>query len=351
MPSLPHLVLLALPALSLAGGCSSTPPAPPPIEVTGALRADAAGSLAWPPARAVAVVLRDSLAFIACGAAGIRVVDVSLPEQPREIAALLNVPADQLALVGDTLFALRGGAGWFHHGSASRIDVVDPAAPQVLEQVEADFGSGLDCTGEGGTLVALADGAARLRGGKAKALESIPGLADADPVDAVLLRRGALYAFSAGDLRSSLAVIDAASGRRVGELKAPKAAAAPALARRAGRTGADLAATGDVLLAADGSGVLALLARDPAAPELLGHLRIDLAFGVAADGATGLAVTGDVVVLDLAEPLQPAAACAIDCGGAALDAAIQGELAAVVLGEGGLQLFRVARREPAAAGP
>lgn len=72
------------------------------------------------------VVLRDNTAFVACGTAGLRILDVSTPAFPVTLAVLENPgAAEAVAVSGDLLFL--GTVATFQV-----IDIADPARPEVL---------------------------------------------------------------------------------------------------------------------------------------------------------------------------------------------------------------------------
>lgn len=74
------------------------------------------------------MLIADDVLYVADGAAGLRVFDVSKPAKPREIAHVAERPAYDVHLDGPTLFVAVGARG------LSVLDVRDPAQPRVLTE-------------------------------------------------------------------------------------------------------------------------------------------------------------------------------------------------------------------------
>ncbi len=72
------------------------------------------------------MMIRAGKLYVADGAAGVRIFDISKPSKPREISHLPDIPAYDLHLETPTLWVASGPKG------LAAIDVRDPAAPRVL---------------------------------------------------------------------------------------------------------------------------------------------------------------------------------------------------------------------------
>ena len=310
--------------------------------MTGAARADrlsVVGRLSLPGTQ-TRIVADGSRAYLAGGAAGVHIVDVSNPTSPTLLGTLDTTGTAQgLAVSGARLYVADGKAGLLV------ADVSDPARPKVLGAYDTPGDAKAVVTS--GTLAFVADGEHGLqiidasnpaRPVKAGSFDTyldpnmIDDSSDAHDAKDVKLYGGA-YALVADGTR--LMIVDLHDLRN------------PTLLSRLVLDYSTLS------ICLDGSSAYVFLSwmRTPARIDLS-----DLAFpdglpGVLSGDSWGAARSGSlfyvvrtystgVEVVDVSLPDQPALRCACSTNGAARDVAAQGDIAYVANGEGGLAVLR-----------
>ncbi len=299
-------------------------------------------------AEASRVVLCGPVAFVGCGAGGVRVVDVSEPRVPEVIAAIDDLPADALAVAGDVLYVATLPSRWWpwESGRITCVGVIDPRAPGPRTALERDLGDNVDLAAAGAWLaVAAGEDGLSLIDAHTLAAVDLAAQWDAELADAVLVRRGQVFAlgrlepagyFTGGDAAQEvLIVVGASEAELLGRVELPPAAT--------GSGGRDLALARDLLLIAGGEQVRAFRISGEEI-QFLQALVTPGAVAVACDGDAGAVATGDVVLLDLAGAEAPRVARRIQTPGVAQDVALSGRLLAVADGARGLQLYEVVRR-------
>lgn len=247
--------------------------------------------IAWgsyqPSDSVFAVAVAGDLAFLACGSAGLRILDITDPGNP-SLTGTYDTPGEAygVAVAGDYAFVADGASG------LQVVDIGNPAVP---------FLAGTYDTPDEAFAVAVAGD----------------------------------HAFVADGL-SGLEVLDISnpSGPTlVGNYDTPDFAV-------------DVALAGDLAFIADGaSGVQVVSILNPAGPTLVGSYNTPgLAFGVAVagnhayvgDGSSGLEI------LDITNPAAPSLAGTYDTPGAAARVALWGDLAFVADGDAGVQAVDIA---------
>ncbi|MBI4881203.1 MAG: hypothetical protein HY812_16330 [Planctomycetes bacterium] len=306
-------------------------------------------------AEASRVVLCGPLAFVGCGEAGVRVVDVSEPRQPEVIAAVDDLAADAIAVAGDVLFVATLPSPWqpWTSGRVTSVGVIDPREPGPRTAVERDLGEHVDIAAEGGWIaVAAGEEGLSLIEARSLAAADLAPKWDAERADAVLVRRGLVFALgrrgeggllsAGGEKRDILVAVNAERAELVCRLDLAPAAAEDDGAR-------DLALARDLLLIAGADQVRACRI---GAEEILvlEALAVPGAAAIACDGDVGAVATGDVVLLDLAGAEAPRVARRIQTPGLARDVALKGRLLAVADGAAGLRLYEVRRRSSSDGG-
>ncbi|MFH0943801.1 MAG: hypothetical protein V2A76_01275 [Planctomycetota bacterium] len=325
----------------LLAACSTPPPAAETAGPTGSLSAAQVGSLSVAPAEASTVFLYGSLAFVGCGADGVRIVDVSDPSQPEVVATLDDLPAGALCVDDDLLYVLDVPEGWFAGpASVTSVDVIDPREPGVRRTIRRSIGEPGDLSVAGDSLaLAGGDEGLFLGRGMSDSLVDLSHHLDSDRALSVLAGRDRLFAFGQSDdfdfwlgygqTSNALVVLEIPSGRLLSRTEFP------------GEGGADLAFTGDLLLLAHGDFVRVITVGPTGEPSRIISLHVDSVRAVSCDGSVAAAVGEGVTLIDLSEPDLPVLAARVAIEGTARDVAVQGRLVAVAAGGGGLQLFEV----------
>ena len=326
----------------LLAACANQPPAAAPVEPSGSLDAALVGSLSVAPAAASSVVLYGSLAFVGCGADGIRVVDVSDPTAPDVVATLDDLPADALCVDDDLLYVLAAPKGWFGgDGSITSVDMIDPREPGVRRTIRRNMGEQNDLSAAGDSLaLAAGDQGLFLGRGMSDSLVDLSHHLDSDRAISVLAGRDRLIAFGQSDefdfwlgygqTKNSLAVLEIPSGRLLARTEYP------------GEGSADMALSGDLLLLAHDDAVRVITIGPSGDPSEAVSLPVASARAVASDGKLAAAVGDGLFLIDLSAPHLPALAGRTAIPGEARDVAVRGRLVAVAAGDAGLQLFKVA---------
>jgi hypothetical protein len=242
------------------------------------------------------VDVNGNYAYVAAGAAGLQVVDVTSRSNPRVVAAL-DTPgnANDVVVVGDYAYVADGSFG------LQIIDIANPLAPVLTAT--------LDTSGMAWDLV--------VRGGHAFVADGSAGLKIIDvsnPASPSLVGSLALAGTAKGvdvDLAGNLAVVGGTAGVQVVDIANP---AAPVLrGTAAGGDVRDLVIAGDYVFVADLSRSFTVVdIADPAAPTVrastnqsLGGLLQDVALsGTLALGADVYFVNG-VPIIDIGFPETP----------------------------------------------
>lgn len=312
------------------------------------------------------VTVAGGLAYLAEGAQGLRVVDVKVPETPRELGAL-DTPGETLGVDVDPTRHLAFVADW---GTGVRvIDVSDPAIPREVGRVDTP-GEASDVAVHGSTLC-VAD-----RRGGLRVVDVSNPTAPRERGHLDLAGSGERAAATPG--RCYVAALD--GGVAVVDVSNPDAPAA--LTGLEGVTVAtDVVAAGDRVYAADvgaqvrpaqdsrvdlwsrmhmwgvearsqsASGVAGLhVARHTAAGlEPTGLLvSPSLIEGVAALESAGVMYLADgdagVIALDVSDPRRPQPLATVNTGGMAHDVRIEGDTLLVANGPSGLAVVDI--RDP-----
>jgi hypothetical protein len=272
-------------------------------------------------ARARRIAIVGGYAFAACGARGVRVVDVSAPRTPIAVGEIATADARCVVVRGEYAYVADGAAG------LRVLEVSTPRAPLLI-----------------GTRRTADANAVAIAGNYAYVADGERGLKVIDISDPRSLPRVATVAStSARDLAVSgkrLFVADGAGGLRIFDISLP---AAPAAAGRIPTTDArSVALMGTLVLVADGTGGLRIVeAAAGAPPVLLATFPMVMASAVTA--ADGFAYVADgksgISVIDCEDPGHPSFFTMHQMAGAA--AVSVAERQAYVADAAGITLLRI----------
>lgn len=298
----------------------------------------ALGALAL-PGEARDLDLAGNTVFVAAGSAGLRIIDVSDPAAPRELAAMVDLPvqANAAAAAAGRLYVADSAYG------LRVFDLTRPAAPAALGGLDT-AGTPLEVRQAGGQ-VYLAD-----REGGLLAIDA------RDPAKPLAAGKVDLAPRRVTDLDIDgqlAAVLDAPAdggrqGLRLFDLANP-AAPRPLGALSSLRLAYDLQLSAGRAYVADLDGLRVFDVRDPAAPVELGKAdTIGVVYGVAVAGSTVFASIGEsgLRVLDASDPEHRRVIGAADTDGYFRDLQWVDGLLYVADKDFGLRVFDV--REPSA---
>jgi hypothetical protein len=234
------------------------------------------------------VTVNGGYAFVASGARGVRIVDVSAPTAP--------VAVGEIATTDAWAVAVRGGYAYVADGE-SGLRVLDVSAPRAPLDIGMRKTSDARAVALAGTYAYVADGTKGLKVIDITDPRSLPRVASVETENAldVMVIGARLY------------IADGAGGLKIFDVTRP---AAPSLLGTLATSDARaLAALPGLVIVADGSrGLLVVDATDGAKPVLLATFETGMAAAVAAgegfayvsDGVTG------VKIVDLEDPTHPA---------------------------------------------
>jgi hypothetical protein len=280
------------------------------------------------PGSVQSVVLAGTLAYAACGRAGVQVVDLSQPSRPVQRSTVAAAGhATAVAVQGDLLAVADGRAG------LRLFRMTDPAAPQLLGVAPTV-----------GPAVAIALDASL--GLLVDAQNGVSVLSLANP--AVPAVRGTFKSIDAGRaaaVAGSIALI-ADNLARLHVLSLTNPAAPLRLAALAlGQPGQAIALSGNrAYVAAGPGGLLTIDISQPAAPRLVAtNATSDQTAGVAVNAGALYAAAGlaGLETYDLSQPANPRLVSILPAGFRVRDAAIRNGIACLACGEAGLQVFDV----------
>lgn len=281
------------------------------------------------PGQARDVVLRGGLAYVADGAGGLRVLDVSDPALPVQLGAItFGDYAMKLRLEGDVAYVAAYGAG------LQVVDVSDPAAPASLGSYAAPGTCyDLDVKGDllylcakdyGLVILDVTDPATPTLAGVVSGYTNCYGI-EADWPYVYLLGQ------DTNDASADLHVIDA---------RDPAACVEVGEAATSGQaTGIFL--TGPLAYVADSSGGLRVFdVTDPAAPAQIGActtISVANDVVVAGDVACVADFYDGLILLDVTDPTAPTELLSLDTTGQGYGCAFAGELIYLADGTSGLR--------------
>lgn len=271
------------------------------------------------PGTASDVVVAGDLAFIADGASGLQIVDVTDPTSPVLVGTYATIAA-HVAVAGDLAFVT--------NTSLHILDITDPTAP-VLVGTFASPGVARDVA-VAGDFVYLADGSA--------------GLQIVNIVDPTMPTLAGTYdtpgfardVVVAGDLAF---VADGDERPRILDVSNP---ANPTLVAAFASQGDVIALAGNLLFI-DWSVIYDV--SNPASPVFVGLYQApEFARDIAVEGNLLLMACGPtgLQVADITDPTAPFLASSYDTPGSALGVAVAGDLAFVADDSTGLQIIRIA---------
>ncbi len=278
--------------------------------------------------QAVAVQVVGGLAYVADGAAGLQVIDVSSPSAPAHLGSYdTSGAAYGVQLVGNVAYVADYGLG------LQAIDVSNPAAPvRVGGYDTGGLASGVQVIGD---LAYVADGDAGLQ-----------VIDVSDPAASV--KMGAYNTPGwAQDVRvvGKLAyVADGAAGLQMFDVSNPAAPARVGGHDTSG-TATGVQVVGGLAFAADlDAGLQVIDVSNPAAPVRLGGYDTSgWALGVQVVGNLAYVADseGGLQLLDVSDPANPVRLGGYDTGGTAFGVQVVGDLAYVADGAAGLQVLQV----------
>jgi hypothetical protein len=269
-------------------------------------------------ARRIAIV--GGYAFAACGARGVRVVDVSAPRAPVAVGAIAMADARCVVVRGEYAYVADGESG------LRVLDVSSPRAPLLIGTRRTSDASAVAVAG---SYAYVADG---LRGLKVIDIS--------DPRS--LPRVAAIESTNARDLAVStrrLFVADGAGGLRIFDIT--RGAAPAAVARIPTTDARSVALMGTLVLVADGAGGLRIVETAGETPVLLGTFPMAMALAVTAADGFAYVVDGKsgVTVVNCEDPAHPALFTMHPTAGAA--AVSVAERQAYVADAAGITLLRI----------
>ena len=285
------------------------------------------------PDWAGSIATAGNFAYVADGASGLRILDISDPEAPAWVGAL-DTPgsATDVALSGSVACV----ADW--SGGLQLIDISDPNSPTLVGAVATPFPvSGVAVAGN----YAYVAGGTFANGRLFVVDISIP--ASAAIVKTVTSTIGPWRKVAVGG--STLYVAAESQGLRIYSLANP---AAPAFlgATPDFNYAADVALDGSTAYIASNGALKAIDVSNPATPTVLGEIGVGTAIGVAiADGHAFVTTISDVVgylmAVDIADPSALVLTGRVALSDWATDVAISGGRAFVGNGYAGVQIIAV----------
>jgi hypothetical protein len=280
------------------------------------------------PGIATDVVISGDYAFVADGASGLRVIDISDSTSPT-LAGFYDTPdlAFDVALSGNHAIVADGTSGLLV------IDISDPTSPTLLGT--RDTFSSARGVAISGDHAFVADGSSGLH---------TIDISDPDNPTIVGTYNTQGFALDVAVSGDYVFVADEASGLKVINISDPTA---PTLAGSCATSGDArvIAVSGDyAFVAAEGSGLLVIDISDPTNPTLAGTCDTP-------GTARSVVVSGDrafiadegagLQVIDISDPTSPTLKGSYDTDGAAWGAAIEGNHAFVADGSSGLQVIAI----------
>ncbi|MHB1036748.1 MAG: Ig-like domain-containing protein [Pirellulales bacterium] len=287
---------------------------------------DTSGS-AW------AVTVAGTLAYVADGAAGLLIVDVSDPAAPVQRGVLdTSGTAYGVTVVGTLAYVADGAAGLVI------VDVSNPAAP--VQRGVLDTSGAAWSVAISGTVAYVADGGAGL------AIVNV-----ANPAAPVLLRRyttaGPTHSVAVVGTLAYVAVWE--KGLEIVDVTDPAAPARLGLIDTAGKARAVAVSGTTAYVADDTAGLVIFDVADPAAPVRLGaYNAVGNASGVAIAGPLAYVAYGSagLVVVDVSNPAVPVRLTGCSMGGVAGGVAVSGTLAYIADGAAGLVITELVPSPP-----
>ncbi|HEC33286.1 MAG TPA: hypothetical protein ENI37_01045, partial [Chloroflexi bacterium] len=275
------------------------------------------------PGYAEGVAVAGQYAYVADGHYGLRVVDVSDPAQPVEVgyAYPLNYTFD-VVVEGNTAYLAAAGAGLL------MADLSDPSHPVELGSLDTPgYAYGVDVTGD---TVYVADG-----------WEGLRVVDVSDPAHPVEVGSCATpgWAFDVAVVGSTAYVADAFGGLRVLDVSAPGQPVELGGYEVPGAHAMRVAAVGDTAYVADRDwGLQVIDVSDPSAPAQVGAyspLVYADAVRVSGDYAYVGAAYSGLRIVDVSDPAHPVEVGLYDTQGHATSVAVEGKYAYVAVMPGG----------------
>ncbi|HYV20537.1 MAG TPA: hypothetical protein VFC25_16060 [Verrucomicrobiae bacterium] len=273
------------------------------------------------------VVVENGRALVADGAGGLRVIDVRDPAAPAEMGSWAPAGADLLSVAaGDgAVFATDTTRGLLV------FDLADPARPALAAELPlADIASGL---ARDGSTLAVAAGAAGLQ------LVNVSDPRHPRVIGSRTLPGNSAYFFDVAAAPGRAYVADLLNGLQILDTSRP---AAPSLLGGVDLPGAttSVVADGDLAAAANGAGGIVLLDASGGGSVTGRVSTAGPAAGVSIASRHVLAALSDagLAVIDAADPTHPILTGAVDTPGEALGVTASGDLAFVADGSQGLAL-------------
>ncbi len=256
-----------------------------------------AKSLSWQdlPGVPVSLAVAGNHAFVAAEAAGLRIVDVTNPAQPREVGAFEGwTPITDVAVAGSRAYVTKGAGR-----ALGVLNITNPASPTLMGSVQlpgeannVSVRDGYAFVANGGYGLRVVDVANSVQPSIVGALDT-PGNARA-----VTLSPDGRYAYVA-DWEAGvrvIAIVDAAHLAEIGFYDTPGLASG-------------VAAASNIVYVADQSrGLLILDVADPTHPVRIGELATPgRAWSVAIVGSLAVVADGNagVTFVDVSTPTQP----------------------------------------------
>ncbi|MEQ9206746.1 MAG: GC-type dockerin domain-anchored protein [Phycisphaerales bacterium] len=286
---------------------------------------------------AVDVAVVGDTAYLADGAAGIRILDVGDPAAPVLLGSYLGSGSFYgVTVAGDIVYANSANQS-FPGGTLHIFDASDPASPSPLHLFPSPDG-GAGAVAVSGDTACMIDSSAN-------------GVFVFDVSDPAVFDFVGSYDTAGQNLIGVCVegdrayVIDQFTGLHIVDVSNP---ASPSLLGSYNAPGqeAELAVVGDRAYVANGfSGLHILDVSDPSSVVLLGTSDSHSASRVAVEGSTAYVIDdgffGDLLVIDVSDAASPVVMGSYDSPGFALDIAVSGDTAYFTDGSSGLQIIGV----------